>query len=93
MSLKDQISTVEILLKKLSPDILIVSEANTVNICSWVYPGYSAHMGFMKGYELVRVSALVKNSLKHTITHLDVEVPNVMINCQSAGKQHRCTGV
>ena len=93
MSLPDQISTIERLLQKLSPDILIVSEANTNHVCNWVYPGYTAHRGHLKGEELVRVSALVKTSLKHTVTHLDVEVPNVMINFQISGKQHRCTGV
>ena len=49
MSVPDQISTVEKTLSKLNCDILIISEADTENICNWHYPGYSAHKGQLLG--------------------------------------------
>ena len=92
LSVPDQISTVEKTLSKLNCDILIISEADTENICNWHYPGYSAHKGQLLGKPLVRVSALVKNSIPHTISYLDVEVPNIVVNFLIQGKQHRVTG-
>ena len=93
MSLPDQIACVETIISKLCPDILIVSEADTEHICNWSYPGYVAHKGKLLGQKLARVSALVRTSIKHTVSHLEVEVPNVVISFLVNGKQHRCTGI
>ena len=92
LTVQDQISAVETLLSKLQCDVLIVSEADTKVVCNWDYPGYTAYEGQLKGKDLVRVSALVKNSLKPQVSHLDCEVPNVVISFKINNLQYRVTG-
>ena len=90
---KDQITAIETVLSKLKCDILIVSEMDTELACSWDYPGYTAFKGHLKGASLVRVSAIVRTTLAPVVTHLDVEVPNVVVNFKINNIQHRVTGV
>ena len=90
---KDVITDVESLLQKLVPDILVISEADTKVVTAWKYPGYTAHQGRVDGAELVRVSALVRSGIPHTITFLECEVPHIVINFKLENKQYRCTGV
>ena len=92
-SFKDQITEIEYILQKLCCDILIITEMDAEAVCSWDFPGYATHKGHLKGHDRVRVSALVRTSIKHTVKHLDVEVPNVVIEFKIANKQHRVTGV
>ena len=89
---KDQICEIEAVITKLCPDILIISEANTELVCNWVYPGYTAYKGHLKGADLVRISAIVKTSLQPVVTHLDCEVPNVVVSFKIYNKQYRVTG-
>ena len=89
----DQICEIETVISKLCPDVLIVSEADTNLVCNWDYPGYKSFRGHLKGGSLVRVSAVVKASLLPVVTHLDVEVPNVVISFKIDHQQYRCTGV
>ena len=89
---KDTVAAVEMLISKLLPDVLIISEADTEVITSWHYPGYKAHKGQLLGADLCRVSALVRTGIPHEVTYLDVEVPNVVISFKLEGKQYRITG-
>ena len=89
----DQICEIETVISKLCPDVLIVSEADTNLVCNWDYPGYKSFRGHLKGGSLVRVSAVVKASLLPVVTHLDVEVPNVVVSFKIDNQQYRCTGV
>ena len=69
MSLPDQISCVETIISKLCPDVLILSEADSENICNWSYPGYVAHKGKLLGQTLARVSiSFILNGKQHRIT-------------------------
>ena len=90
---KSTIEQVELLLHKLVPDILIISEADTEVVTSWNYPGYTAHRGHLPGGHLVRVSAIVRNCLEHSVTHIEEQVPNVVVNFRLNNKQFRVTGV
>ena len=81
------ICEIEAVITKLCPDILIISEANTELVCNWVYPGYTAYKGHLKGADLVRISAIVKTSLQPVVTHLDCEVPNVVVSFKIYNKQ------
>ena len=90
---KDTVAAVELLIAKLVPDILVISEADTEVITSSRYPGYVAHKGQLLGADLVRVSALVRTGIIHQVTYLDVEVPNIVISFKVDNLQYRCTGV
>ena len=91
---KSVVTNIEILINKLVPDILIVSEADTEVVTSWKYPGYTAHKGqLLGGGDLVRVTALVRNSIKHTISYLECEVPNVVVNFKIGNSTYRVTGI
>ena len=92
MTPKDQICEIEHVISKVCPDVLIVSEVNTELVCSWTYPGYTAYKGHLKGADLVRVSAIVKSSLQPVVTHLDCEVPNVVVSFRINSQQYRVTG-
>ena len=91
---KDTIISTEILISKLLPDILVISEADTEVITSWHYPGYTAYKGqLLGGGDLCRVSAIVRNSIPHTITYLDCEVPHVVVNLNIDNRRYRVTGI
>ena len=94
LSPKDQVTTVETVLARMKCDILIISEMNSKLVAASRFPGYVCHPGYLGGDgDLVRVSALVRTGLAHTATHIECEVPNIVLEFKVDGKQHRVTGV
>ena len=90
---KDQINETEILLAKLLPDLLFISEVDTETLAAWDFPGYKVHKGSLPGGRLTRLTAIVRSSLPHEVTYLDCEVPHAVVNFKINNKQFRCTGV
>ena len=88
-SFSEQVTDIELLLKKLNCDVLFITEMDTKSVEAWRFPGYTYHAGHLKGAELVRVSVLVKSSLSHTSSHLDVEVPNVSVDVKILNTTYR----
>ena len=84
---------IEAILKKYTCDILFISEAAATEVTSMRISGYEAYAGYLGGHPNARVSALVRNTLKVKVTHVEAEVPNIVIDVDNEGTLYRCTAV
>ena len=84
---------IEAILKKYTCDILFISEAAATEVTSMRISGYEAYAGYLGGHPNARVSALVRNTLKVKVTHVEAEVPNIVIDVDNEGTLYRCTSV
>ena len=83
---------IESILKKYCCDVLFISEASAKEVVGMRISGYDCHAGHLEGHTNVRISAVVRSTLKVTISNVKAEVPNIVVDVDNEGHLYRLTG-